>query len=153
MRHPFIAWLLGVILYGCLATLLAAAPEDAQVLTTSPDHPRTFWTGGWEQVDHYTQWNSDTGSLEAHVTYGTPSYASTWWNPAYYDSFKVRFPNVRLDAREGRLYLLDSHRHEVTIGHLQPGVFGPRVELEKHVDLAMHRHNGHLDAALVTTPD
>jgi hypothetical protein len=152
MRHPFIAWLLGVVFYGCLATLLAAAPADTRVLVTSPDHPRTFWTGGWEPVTHYVQWNEDLGALEGHVTYGTPSYAANWWNPVYYDSFKVKFPGVRLDAKEGRLYVLDAHKHQVTIGHLQPGVFGDRVELEKNVDLDMQRHNGHLDAALVATP-
>ena len=150
MKHPFIAWLVGVLVYGCLATVLAAAPVDTRVLTTSPDHPRTFWTSGREQVDHYVQWNADAGALEGHVTYGTASYTGSWWNPAYYDSFKVQFPNVRLNTQEGRLYLLDSRKREVTIGYLQPGVFGQRVELEKNVDLSMHRHDGHLDAALVT---
>jgi hypothetical protein len=154
MKHPFIAWLVGVLLYGCLGLVLAASPADAHVLVTSPDHPRTFWTGGYDQLDHYVQWNANTDALEGHVSYGTPSYSSDWtWNPAYSDSFKVRFPAVHLDSREGRLYLLDSHKHQVTIGHLQPGVFGQRVELEKNVDLDMRRHDGHLDAALVATPD
>jgi len=153
MKHPFIAWLVGMLLYGCLAMVLAASPADTRILVTSPDHPRTFWTNGNEQVDHYVQWNADANALEGHVTYGTPSYAANWWNPVDYDSFKVRFPAVRLDSREGRLYLLDAHKHQVTIGHLQPGVFGQRVELEKNVDLDLHRHNGHLVAALVTTPD
>lgn len=153
MKHPFVAWLVGVLFYGCLALVLAASPADTHILVASPDHPRTFWTGGWEQVDHYAKWNAEENALEAHVTYGAPSYASTWWNPVYYDSFKVRFPNVRLNAPEGRLYIVAPHHREVTIGHLQSGVFGPRVELEKNVDLDLHRHNGHLDAALVTTPD
>ncbi len=150
MKHPFFLWLIGVIFYGCLALVLAASPTDTRILTTSPDHPRTFWTSGWEMMDHYTNWNADAGALEAHVTYGAPSADTNWWNPVYSDSFKVKFPKVHLDAREGRLYLLDSHKHQVTIGHLQPGVFGDRVELEKNVDLSTHRHNGHLDAALVT---
>jgi len=152
MKHPFIAWLLGVLFYGCLATLLAASPADTHVLVTSPDHPRTFWTSGNEQVDRYVKWNADAQTLEGHVTYGTPSYAANWWNPVNYDSFKVRFPAVHLDSREGRLYLLDAHKHRVTIGHLQADAFGHRVELEKNVDLEMQRRNGHLDAALVTTP-
>ena len=152
MKHPLIAWLLGVLLYGCLATVLAATPAaDSRVLTTSPDHPRTFWTSGFEERDKYVQWNADAGALEAHVVYGTPSYTDSW-NPALYDHFKASFPNVHLDARAGRLYLFGQHKHEVTIGHLEPGVIGNRVELEKNVDLDVRRHDGHLDAALVATP-
>jgi hypothetical protein len=41
----------------------------------------------------------------------------------------------------------------VVIGHLEPGVFGTRVELAKKVDLSIHRYHGHLDAALVTSPE
>ncbi len=152
MKHPFIAGFLGAVFYVGVTAVLAAAPVNGQVLTTSPDHPRTFFTSGREQVDHYVQWNADAGALEGHVTYGTPSLDANWWNPAYYDSFKVHFPNVRLDAQEGRLYVIDSRKHQVTIGHMQPGVFGQRVELERNVDLSMHRHDGRLDAALVAGP-
>ena len=151
LHHRILACLLAVLIYALLATLLAAAPES-RVLLASPDHPRTFWTNPFDQVDHYVQWNSSAGRLEGYVAYGDPSRAN-WWNPVLYDSFKVQFPGVHLDAKEGRLFVLDAHRRQITIGHLQPGVFGPRVELEKNVDLDTHRKNGHLYAALVTAPN
>lgn len=152
MKHRILLSLLGLFIYVGFVTALAAAPTDSRVLVTSPDHPRTFWTSGFEEHDKYVQWNADADALEAHVVYGTPSYTDSW-NPALYDHFQARFPNVHLNAAEGRLYVVGPHHSEVTIGHLQPGVFGNRVELEKNVDLSMHRHNGHLDAALVTAPN
>jgi hypothetical protein len=148
MKHCVAAGFLGVVFYVVLTTVLAAEPVDSRVLATSPDHPRTFWTGGFEERDRYVVWNATEGALEAHVVYGVPSYTDSW-NPVLYDHFKARFPGVHLDARRGRLYVLEGRGREVTIGHLEPGVYGTRVELEKSVDLLVHRHDGHLDAALV----
>jgi len=120
MKHPFIAWLLSVLLYGCLSLVLAASPADSRVLTTSPDHPRTFWTSGFEERDKYVQWNADAGALEAHVVYGTPSYTDSW-NPALYDHFKASFPNVHLDARAGRTAQTRSHHRAPGTGrHWEP---------------------------------
>ena len=150
LHHRLIAGLLGLIIY-CLVMVLAAADEGGVILA-SPDHPRTWWTGDWDQFDHYVQWNSALGKLEGHVSFGDLA-SSDWANPMLYESFKVTFPGVHLNAREGRLYLLDRHKRQLTIGHLEPGVYGSRVELEPNVDLSTHRHNGHLDAALVKAPE
>ena len=58
------------------------------------------------------------------------------------------FPTVHLDRSKNRLYVVSSHGHESTIGHLESGVLGNRVVLEHHVELSAHRHNGVIRASI-----
>jgi hypothetical protein len=67
-----------------------------------------------------------------------------------YDSIKVRFPAVHLDARIQRLYFLTAHKHQITVGRIESGAFGNRVVLKTHISFDAHRHRSHLDAALVS---
>ncbi len=149
LHHRILVCCLTAFLYVVLATMIRGAPES-HVLVASPDHPRTFWTSGWDENTHYVQWNSAANALEAHVVYSAPGYMDNW-NPVLYDQFKARFPGVHLDAKQARLYLVGPHKHQVTIGHLEPGVYGDRVQLEKDIGLEdASAMMGHLDAALVT---
>jgi hypothetical protein len=128
----------------------AVASTNPNVLLASPDHPRTWWSNPFDKRSEYLEWKQ--GTLNGRVVYAAPSYMDSW-NPVLYDSFKVTFPDVRFDAPNNRLYYVTPHRHEVTVGHLEPGVFGSRVVLEKGIDFDAHRNHGRLDAALVKSAE
>jgi len=137
--------------HGISTTTTAASTTtsaEPHVLLASPDHPRTWWSNQFDKYDQYLEWSDTDRTLTGKVVYAVPSYESSW-NPVLYDSFKVTFPSVRFDAPTNRLYYTDSHRREVTVGHLESGVFGKRVELEKGIELDAHRVNGALNAAIV----
>jgi hypothetical protein len=126
------------------------APVDPNVVVASPDHPGTWWSNPFDKRSQYLEWKE--GALNGRVVYASPSYLDSW-NPVLYDSFKVSFPDVHFDAANNRLYYRGPHHREVTVGHLEPGVFGSRVVLEKGIDFSANRNHGQLDAALVKSAD
>jgi hypothetical protein len=148
MKHRVLACFLGIAVWGTVTT---AAGEVAcpRALLTSPDHPRTFWTSQFDEIDRYLQWNPVERVLEGTVDYGLPSRPAPS-DPVDYDSIKVRFPAVHLDSRDQRLYFLTAHKHQITVGRIESGAFGNRVVLKTHISFDAHRHRGHLDAALVS---
>ncbi len=104
--------------------------------------------GNYDSVDRYLQWNAAAEVLEGHAVYRDRQAGSST-NQCYVQSFAVRFPSVRLDALKGRLIVREKRGREIIVGHLSPGLFGDGVELAPNVELTMHRHSGHLYAALV----
>ncbi|MEJ0000032.1 MAG: hypothetical protein WDO13_13190 [Verrucomicrobiota bacterium] len=149
MKTRLVAGLLGIVV-GAWITTAAGADDDlsARTLLASPDHPRTFWTGNFDKFDQYVQWNAAAGTLEGLRDVRAASLHQL------VESDPLRQLQGTLPRRASRradrqLYLMGPRKRHVTIGHLEPGVFGPRVELENDVAFNAYRHNGLLYAALV----
>jgi len=144
-KSAVIILVLAIALSG-IGTFAKAA--DSCPILSSPDHPEIWYAYDYDKLSQSLQWNDEDGTLVAHVTYNLIP-CNEDLNPADYETFVLRFPNVRLNRTERTLYFMDEHKRKVVLGHLVEGVFGPHIVLEKNLELSAHRRKGKLYAALV----
>ena len=123
--------------------------SEPNLSITSSDHPQEWYNRTGDKLSQYLEWSRSKDHLVLHVAYANVSdTSSVWREQSYVDSFDLSFPTVRLDRSANRLYVVASHGHESTIGHLESGAFGNRVVLEHHLELSAHRHNGVIRASI-----
>jgi hypothetical protein len=136
------------------ATLLMAAQSvllggtSSSFSMVSPDRPRTWLIGGNDKLEQRLRWSERQNTLFLDVTYGL-LFFTDGLHPPQYQTYTVRFPEVRLSPADPSLYIDDGHGHRVILGHLRRGLFGQEVVLSPNVTLTAHRNAGFLDARLV----
>jgi hypothetical protein len=136
-----------IILAGYFSLLSSLASPPALSIA-SPDHPPVWYNRTGDKLTQYLEWSNSKDQLVLHVAYSSiPSSPEVWSDQYYIDKFKLSFPTVRLDRSQNRLYFAN-HGHEITVGHLDSGILGTRVELENNVELSAHRSNGVLHATI-----
>jgi hypothetical protein len=113
----------------------------------SPDHPATWEVGFNDKVAQRLRWSESEGGLLLDVTYSLITYTDTI-PPSDFKTYTVAFPGVSMDG-DGRLFVLDNHKHKIIIGSRTGGPFGTQVALNRSVELSAHRRNGRLNAMLV----
>ena len=126
--------------------LVAGDATPSYMRISSPDHPQT-WVVGGNQQSKKLRWDVAGNQLVADVRYSNTDYADSM-HPPRNDDHTLAFPSVRL-TKGGDLCAMDRMGNTATIGHLQEGLFGKEVVLNKGVDLRVNRVHGLIQASLV----
>lgn len=114
----------------------------------SPSHPRTFDVTGNDKLSQELVWDKKAKTLFANVTYSELlGGGDAELDPSNYETFELPFPTVELDSKNN-LFVLDSQKERILLGHLEGAVFGPKVVLKSNVLFVAHRHNGELSAKI-----
>jgi hypothetical protein len=115
----------------------------------SPKHPATFAVGANDKLSQNLEWDNDTQTLFAKVTYSEVSGGGEdEMDPANYKTYALPFPTVKLDQNNNLVAINDTHDQHV-VGHLEGGPFGTNVVLRRNVQLIAHRRDGKLSARLI----
>ena len=129
------------------------ANEKAPVrVIVSPMHPRTFDVGANDKLSQTLDWNKETRTLSAKVTYSEVSGGGDdELDPANYKTFTLPFPTVALDGKNN-LFIVGDKQRKLVLGHLKEGSIGIDVVLKDNARLVAHRHDGRLSAWLMIGP-
>jgi hypothetical protein len=136
------------------ATLLMAAQSvllggtSSSFSMVSPDRPRTWLVGGNDKLDQRLRWSERQNTLFLDVTYSL-LFFTDGLHPTQYQTYTVRFPEVRLNPADQSLYVDDGHGHRVILGYRRCGLFGQQVVLSPNITLGADRKAGFLEARLV----
>jgi hypothetical protein len=118
----------------------------------SPQHPRTFDVGANDKLSQTLDWDRETRTLTAKVTYSEVSGGGDdEWDPANYETFTLPFPTVAVDG-ENNLFVVGDSQRKLVLGHLKEGLVRTDVVLRGNTHLVAHRHNGRLSAWLLIGP-
>jgi hypothetical protein len=71
-------------------------------------------------------------------------------DPANYRVLQLPFPGIKLD-KDGNLFVVDSQKRRLPIGHLESGIFGGKVVLNDNVRLSAHRRDRVLSGKLIVS--
>jgi len=117
-------------------------------IVMSPSHPSTFDVGANDKLSQVLEWNKESQTLFAKITYSEVSGGGDdELDPSNYKTVSLPFPAVKLDDK-GNLVTMGYRQDKFVLGHLQNGPLGVNVVLESHVHLIAHRRNGRLSAWL-----
>jgi hypothetical protein len=134
------------LLMAAQSVLLGGASSSFSIV--SPDRPRTWLVGGNDKLDQRLRWSERQNTLFLDVTYSL-LFFTDGLHPTQYQTYTVRFPEVRLNTADQSLYIEDGHGHRVILGYLRYGLFGQEVVLSPNITLSANRKAGFLDARLV----
>ncbi len=119
----------------------------------SPDHPRSWYVGAdFDKLDQSLRWDERHQVLCLDITYTLQGEWPVRQDPDLSNRFTVRFPVVRFDPASRQLYFASSPGRRTFIGSVQSSFFGPRVALDRNVEVSAHRRNGVIDAAIIIYP-
>lgn len=131
-----------------------ASPSEgtsATMVIFSPRHPASFYFSGNDKLSQELRWNKETQTLEACVTYSLVSGGGDDEDdPSNYKTFELPFPTVKLD-QNNNLIAFGRQNRAVHLGHLEGGIFGPKVVLNDNVKFSAHRRNGSLSAKIIVS--
>lgn len=123
--------------------------EQSYLCITSPDHPSVWYNRAGEKASEELRWRNSKDVLNLDVAYYNIANTSVTWNDQLYmDRFELTFPTVHLDRATNQLYFTDDHQQKIIIGHVDSGMLGTRVILNKNVEVSAHRQNGVINAAI-----
>lgn len=130
---------------------ISSGGTPGMMVIMSPRHPATFYFSSTDKLSQELRWDKDTRTLFAYVTYSLVSGGGEdEQDPSNYKTFELPFPTVILDQKNNLVALGDQYK-SVHLGHLESGIFGPKVVLNNNVRLSAHRKNGSLSAKLIVT--
>ena len=129
--------------------LFCQAATSPGTIIESPDHPATWYLGGFDKVDQTLVWNDRQKTLGLEITYSINGEVPLYEETSRYHTFFIRFPTVRLDEATQELYALDQKGHKIALGRVQSDFFGKKVVLSPNVELNAHRQDRALNAVLM----
>jgi hypothetical protein len=148
------------LIVGCANRADSLSPDSTNVygvtppvmVIMSPSHPTTIEVDVNDKLSQNLRWNIETQTLSAHVTYSlVDGGGDSELDPSNYKTFELPFPTVSIDQKNN-LFAISSQNKRVRLGHLESGIFGPKVVLNPNVRLIAHRNNGKLSAKLIVSP-
>jgi hypothetical protein len=116
---------------------------------TSPDRPPVWFNLSGDKLSQYLEWSHTKHQLVLHVAYANVANTpAVWSEQSFIDTFHLSFPTVRLDKNK-TLYAKAQHNELITVGHIEPSIFGDRVILSKGLEVSAHRRNGVVNGSII----
>jgi hypothetical protein len=157
LRWVLLALIIPTVITGCASHSISACEASngklPLLVITSPRHPKTFDITGNDKLSQELRWDAETQTLSAFVTYSLVSGGGDAdLDPANYRVLQLPFPGIKLD-KDSNLFVLDSQKRKLLLGHLYSGIFGTQVVLTDNVRLSAHRRDRELSGKLIVSAE